>query len=154
MSSGFTVDLSQLDGLRRDIREWGDDVKDQVAMAGAAGGARVLYNEAKARAPVSDEVHTFYGRASKRTGVTYTFRPGNLRDSIYRKFSPEYSSPTRKEYRISWNHFKAPYGHMVEFGTSKAEPHSFLGAALSALPEALVSAKLAMGAQLIQIQRR
>lgn len=152
--SGFSVDLSQLAGLRRDIREWGSDVKNEVAMAGAASGARVLYNQARLNAPVSDKAHTFYGRASKRTGVTYTFAPGNLRDSIYRVFSPEKSGPNRKEYRISWNSRKAPYGHMVEFGTSKAAPHSFLGAALSSLPEAYQSAKVAMGAQLITIQGR
>lgn len=150
----FSVDLSGLAGLRRDIREWGEDVKDQVAMSGAAAGAKVLYNMARVLAPVSDKVHTFYGRSSRRTGVTYTFAPGNLRNSIYRVYSPEYSGPTRKEYRISWNHFKAPYGHMVEFGTSRAAPHSFLGAALSSLPEAYLSAKIAMGAQLLQLQRR
>jgi HK97 gp10 family phage protein len=154
VSRGFNVDLSQIAGLQRDIREWGENVKDEVAMAGVAAGARVLYHEAQANAPVSDEAHTFYGRASVRTGVTYTFAPGNLRNSIYRKFSPEYSGPSRKEYRISWNHLKAPYGHMVEFGTSRAAPHSFIGAALSALPEAYTSAKVAMGAQLVTIQRR
>lgn len=153
MSGGFTVDLSQLAGLRRDIREFGDTVKDQVAMAGVAAGAKVLYEEARALAPVSEERHTFYGRASKRTGVTYTFQPGNLRAAIYRAYSPEKSGDSRKEYRISWNARKAPYGHMVEFGTARAPAHPFLGPALSFLPQAYQEAKLAMGAQLVTIIR-
>jgi HK97 gp10 family phage protein len=150
----FTVDLSQLVVLQRDIRSFGEAVKDEVAMAGVAAGAKVIYDEARARAPVSEEVHIFYGRDSLRTGVTYTFAPGNLRDSIYRAYSPERSGPVRKEYSISWNHTQAPYGYMVEFGTSNASASPFLGPSLSMLPEAYTSAKVAMGAQLMTIQGR
>lgn len=153
MSGGFTVDLSELAGLRRDIREFGDTVKDQVAMAGAAAGAKVLYEEARELAPISEKAHRFYGRASKRNGVTYVFRPGNLRAAIYRAYSAEKSGDSRKEYRISWNSRKAPYGHMVEFGTSRAPAYPFLGPALSFLPQAYQEAKIAMGAKLITIMR-
>ncbi len=153
MSGGFTVDLSQLAGLRQDIREFGENVKDQVAMAGVAAGAKVLYEEARTLAPVSEKAHRFYGRASKRNGVTYLFQPGNLRAAIYRVYSAEKSTDSRKEYRISWNARKAPYGHMVEFGTINVPAHSFLGAALSFLPQAYQEAKIAMGAKLIAVMR-
>lgn len=151
--SSVTVDLSQLSGLRGQVRDWGDQVKDQVAMAGAAAGARVLYDEARTFAPMSEKAHYFYGRSSRKTGVKYLFQPGNLREAIYRKFSPEKSGPTLKTYRISWNHIKAPYGHMVEFGTSRAPAHPFLGAALAFLPSAFAAAKVEMGAQLVTIGR-
>lgn len=144
----FAIDLSQLAALRQDIRAFGVAAKEDVAMAGVAAGAKELYYAARTLAPESDEVHIFYGRDSVRTGVTYTFAPGNLRNSIYRAFSPESSSSSSKTYRISWNHYKAPYGHMVEFGTSYAEPHSFIGAALSSLPAAYQAAKNAMAGQL------
>lgn len=152
--SSFTVDLSGLIALRQNVRNFGEAVKDEVAMAGAAAAARVLYVQAKLHAPISDEAHTFYGRNSKKNGVTYTFLPGNLQRSIYRVFQTEKSGPTLKSYRISWNHIKAPYGHMVEFGTSRAAAHPFLGAALSEFPEAYRYAKLAMAEQLQQIVGR
>ncbi|MFS2007970.1 hypothetical protein ACEN9F_30620 [Duganella sp. CT11-25] len=154
MSGGFTVDLSQLVTLRQDIRDFGVAVKEEVAMSGVAAGAKVLYDHARMLAPVSEEAHIFYGRNSKRTGVTYTFLPGNLRASIYRVYSPEKSGDDRKEYRISWNHIKAPYGHMVEFGTVNAPAHSFLGASLSVLPQAYQTAKIEMGAKLLTLQRQ
>ncbi|MES2349151.1 MAG: hypothetical protein V4641_16440 [Pseudomonadota bacterium] len=152
--SGFNVDLSELAGLVASVRKFGAVVQDEVAMAGVAAGARVLYVRAKTLAPMSDKVHTFYGRNSKKSGVTYTFAPGNLRNAIFRAFQPEKSGPTNKSYRISWNHIKAPYGHMVEFGTSKASAHSFIGASLSELPEAYRYAKIAMADQLLEIGGR
>ena len=152
--SGFTVDLSGLTALRQVVRDFGEKVKEDVAMAGAAAGAKAMYLSAKMHAPESDEAHTFYGRNSKKNGVTYTFLPGNLKRSIYRAFREEVSGPTLKSYRISWNHFKAPYGHMVEFGTSRAAAHPFLGAALSEFPQAYRYAKEAMADELQQIVRR
>lgn len=42
---------------------------------------------------------------------------GNLDRSIYQYFSDEKSEDgKRAEYHISWNHKKAPHGHLVEFG--------------------------------------
>ncbi len=152
--SGFTVDLSQLTALRQSIRDFGDAVKEEVALAGVAAGAKELYDQARMLAPISEEAHIFYGRNSKRTGVTYKFEPGNLRAAIYRVYSPEKSGPDRKEYRISWNHIKAPYGHMVEFGTEHGPAHSFLGASLSVLPQAYAAARVEMGAKLIMLQRQ
>lgn len=97
----------------------------------AQAGANTLYFEALLRCPVSAEAHVFYGRDSVRTGQTWTFQPGNLRDSIYQAFSKDQSieAPegySKATYHISWNHQDAPYGFMVEFGTSRAAAHPFL----------------------------
>lgn len=42
---------------------------------------------------------------------------GKLADSIYQAYSPEHSQDgARAEYHVSWNHRKAPHGHLVEYG--------------------------------------
>jgi len=45
-------------------------------------------------------------------------------------FSKDNSFRDVSTYHVSWNADKAPYGAMVEFGTSKAPAHSFIGAAV------------------------
>lgn len=110
----------------------------QAAVRPAAqAAAQVLYDEARARCPVSDHAHFFYGKNSKKSGVRYYFEPGSLRDSIYQAFSKDNSSEFGGGYRnatyhIAWNHRKVPYGHMVEFGTSRAAAHPFLRPAYDA----------------------
>lgn len=149
----FTVDLSQFANLSSQLRDFAAGLHEQVALDGVAAMAQVVYTQARLLAPISEQAHIFYGRDSKRTGVTYKFQPGNLRAAIYRAYSPERSGTTRKEYRISWSHRKAPYGHMVELGTSTAPAHPFLGPSLSVLPEAYAAAKVEMGASLLALQR-
>lgn len=113
----------------------------------AQAGAEDLYFEARLRCPVSDKAHVFYGRNSKKTGVVYRFSPGNLRDSIYQVFSKDNSTEQgagygRVTYHVAWNHQKAPYGFMVEFGTSRAPATPFLRPAYEARKvEALQIAK-------------
>ncbi len=42
---------------------------------------------------------------------------GNLERSIYQAFSSENSQDgKRAQYNVSWNHKKAPHGHLVEYG--------------------------------------
>lgn len=103
----------------------------------AQAGAQTLYVEALLRCPISAEEHVFYGRDSKRTGVTWTFQPGNLRNSIYQAFSKDNSMEigegyAKATYHVAWNHQEAPYGFMVEFGTSRASAHPFLRPAYDA----------------------
>ncbi|MDP3271627.1 MAG: hypothetical protein Q8M49_07195, partial [Limnobacter sp.] len=62
----------------------------------------------------------------------YFFRPGNLRDSIYQFYNTKGSSKDRADYSISWNHKEAPYGYMVEYGTSRAPANPFLRPAYDA----------------------
>lgn len=128
----MSIDLSSLEALSGRLADFGDFVKGDVAIEGAAAFAKVIHDEARLRAPISEKAHLFYGRNSTKNGVVYRFEPGSLRGAIYRKFSEEKSTETLKAYRVSWNHKKAPYGHMVEFGTVHAAAHSFLGAAFYA----------------------
>lgn len=120
----------------------------------AQAGAQTLYTEALLRCPVSAEEHVFYGRDSKRTGQTYTFQPGNLRKSIYQAFSKDNSMEmgdgyAKATYHISWNHTAAPYGFMVEFGTSRASAHPFLRPAYDAAgTDALEDAKVEFAKQM------
>ncbi|MDA8521982.1 HK97-gp10 family putative phage morphogenesis protein [Acidovorax sp. NCPPB 4044] len=90
------------------------------------------YSLARLFVPVSDEGHTFYGRSSKKTGVTYHFSPGTLRDAIYQVYSKANSSDGKATYHLSWNHTKAPYGYMVHNGTSRAPAHPFITRAMNA----------------------
>lgn len=150
----FTVDLSELVALRTQLQDFATDVHEVVALRGVAGMAKEIYDEARFYAPISEKAHFFYGRNSVRTGVKYLFQPGNLRAAIYRAFSPERSGATHKEYRVSWNHLKAPYGHMVEFGTSRAPAFPFLGRALTSLPAAIAAGKLEMSVALLEITRQ
>lgn len=87
----------------------------------AQAGAQIFYKEVLARVPVSKGAHYFYGTHDK-----YLFRAGTLRDSIYQVFSKDQSGKSNAMYHVAWNHRKAPYGFMVEFGTSNAPAHPFL----------------------------
>lgn len=99
----------------------------------AQAGAQVLYDEARLRCPVSVDAHFFYGSSYRKTGQKYLFYPGDLKASIYQVFSHDNSSESRSTYHIAWNHQKAPYGFMVEFGTSRAPAHPFLRPAWEAV---------------------
>lgn len=108
------------------LDELGEAASEEVRPA-AQAGAQILYNEVRVRCPVSDGAHTFYGTHSK-----YLFPAGTLRDSIYQVFSKDNSNEKKATYHIAWNHQKAPYGFMVEFGTSRAPAHPFLRPAYDA----------------------
>lgn len=104
----------------------------------AQAGADVLYREVKVRVPVSDRAHFFYGTHQK-----YLFPAGTLRDSIYQVYSKDNSAEGKvATYHVSWNHQKAPYGFMVEHGTSRAPAHPFLRPSYDAVnDDALQEAK-------------
>ena len=89
----------------------------------AQAGAQIIYERARINVPVSSAAHKFYGTHK----VYGPYSPGNLRDAIYQVFSKSKSYADRSTYHVSWNKDEAPYGFMVEFGTSKAPAHSFIG---------------------------
>lgn len=93
----------------------------------AQAGAQIIYDAARLHAPVSKRPHKFYGTHK----VYGPYAPGNLRDSIYQVFSKTNSYKDVSTYHISWNADKAPYGAMVEFGTSKSPARSFIGKAVT-----------------------
>lgn len=144
----FTIDLSGLEQVRANLRKFGSAIQNEVAIEGAAAMARVIQTEAQINAPSSEKEHWFYGTQFRKTGKKYLFQPGNLRRSIYRVYSPEKSGLTVQVYRVSWNHLKAPYGYMVEFGTSRAAAHPFMRPSLARMPDAIAAGKAAMSEKL------
>lgn len=92
----------------------------------AQAGAQIIYERAKLLAPVSDAPHMFHGTHK----IYGPYAPGTLRDSIYQVFSKDKSYKDVSTYHISWNKDDAPYGFMVELGTSRAPAHSFIGRAV------------------------
>lgn len=92
----------------------------------AQAGAQVIYERARQLAPVSSDAHKFYIRGR----VYGPFAPGTLRDSVYQVFSKDKSYSDVSTYHVSWNAKKAPYGGMVELGTSRAPAQSFIGRAI------------------------
>lgn len=87
----------------------------------AQAGAQILYDAMRAKAPVSAAPHMFHGTHQ----VYGPFAPGNLRNAIYQAFSADNSAADKQTYHVSWNAKKAPYGFMVEFGTSSAAAKPF-----------------------------
>lgn len=93
----------------------------------AQAGAQIVYERARQLAPVSDAAHMF-----QIEGRVYgPFKPGTLRDSIYQAFSKDNSYKDVSVYHVSWNATKAPYGAMVEVGTSRAPAKSFIARAVA-----------------------
>ena len=110
-------------------------VSDGVLFSGAAGMAAVIYAEVKLNASPP--------RIGRKTG--------NLAASIYQVYSPEKSPDGRKTYRVSWNRRKAPHGHLIEFGTSRAPAHPFIRPALDLIPKAIDEGVLRMRRRLLEI---
>lgn len=74
------------------------DKADEVARPAAQAMAQVFYDEIKRN-------------VSKLGRVT-----GNLDRGIYQVFSQSNSGQAKATYHVSWNHKKAPHGHLVEWG--------------------------------------
>lgn len=114
------------------------DVLNRATRPAAQAGAQVIYDRARELVPVSVSEHMFHGTHQ----VYGPYQPGNLRAAIYQVFSKDHSFKDVSTYHVSWNKDKAPYGFMVEFGTSKAAAHSFIGAAVAETqPQALAAMK-------------
>lgn len=115
--------------IKMNLAQFKDQLKatvDELQAAtrpAAQAGAQIIYDRVKINVPVSEHAHMFHGTHQ----VYGPYRPGNLKDSIYQVFSKDRSFKDVSTYHISWNFDEAPYGFMVEFGTSKAPAHSFIG---------------------------
>lgn len=92
----------------------------------AQAGAQVFYDRVRQLVPTGKQGHWFHGTSYRLNGTKYWFDAGALRNAIYQAYSADHSGPGRATYHIAWNHKKAPYGFMVEFGTSRAPAHPFL----------------------------
>lgn len=88
------VDLSGLDGL---LQEWSDAV-EQATRPAAQAAAQVFYDRVLANV------------------LSIGYVTGNLAQSIYQAFSAANSRTGVATYHVSWNHKKAPHGHLLEHG--------------------------------------
>ncbi|CAG9184273.1 HK97 gp10 family phage protein [Cupriavidus respiraculi] len=79
-------------------------VQEKVVRSAAHAGAVVFYEEARRLAPVYD--------GPPRPHI----KPGQLRDSIYRAYAEKQSDLQRAVYQVSWNAYKAPHAHLLEYG--------------------------------------
>ncbi|MGB4064252.1 MAG: HK97-gp10 family putative phage morphogenesis protein [Azonexus sp.] len=112
--------------FKEDLRATADRL-NRATRPAAQEGAEIIYRQAKLNCPVSDHAHMFHG-----TNAVYgPYPPGNLRNAIYQVFSKDNSFKDVSTYHISWNADKAPYGFMVELGTSRMPAQSFVGRAIS-----------------------
>lgn len=139
----IAVDTS---GLQQYLKQLGTAAEDAVIPA-AKAMAEVYANAAKARITDSKFPHYFYGGGDRKKGKKYRaygvsgaglaqdrsigpiqrFTPGNLRRSIYWAYSPERSGKGYATFAVGYNYKKAPYAHMVEFGTVKTKAVAFIG---------------------------
>lgn len=133
--------------LETALVEFAESVRGRVAMAGVAAMAKVIYDEARDKAPESFHAHYFHGK----NNVYGPFPPGSLRNGIYRTYSPEKSTDVQKIYHVTWNHRKVPYGFMVEFGTSRAPATPFLRPAFAKVREAIRVGKGRMAEKLREV---
>ena len=116
----FTLDTSE---ITHKLEALTTHIQDKVARAGAQAMAQVVYEAAKANAPVSTKAHIF---TSKKAGQKYLFYPGDLRAAIYQVHSKDRSVLGKQVYHVSWNRKKAPYGQWVEFGSRREAARPFL----------------------------
>lgn len=105
-------------------------VQEKVVFSGVAKMASVIYDEVLTNVPV---------------------KSGLLKSAIYRAFSPEKSDELRKTYRVSWNRKKAPHGHLIEFGTSRAPAHPFVRPAFDHINDAIEQGKARMAERLKEV---
>lgn len=124
MSGKIRVNIAK---FKEELRATAEEL-NRATRPAAQAGAQVIYDRAKSIAAgiVSEKPHKFYGTH----GVYGPYQPGNLRNSIYQAFSQDNSYRDVSTYHISWNADKAPYGGMVEFGTSHSAAQSFIGRAV------------------------
>ena len=107
-----------------------EKVQEKVLFSGVAAMAKVIYEAVLPNVPV---------------------KSGLLKSAIYRVYSPERSTGQRKTYRVSWNKKKAPHGHLVEFGTSRAPARPFLRPAFDRINEAIQQGKEAMAEKMSEV---
>jgi HK97 gp10 family phage protein len=124
----IAIDAKFTSNIEEELKKYIGSIQGNIIRNGAQAAAQVFYDEAKARVPVSTNgPHWFYGTSFKLTGKRYGPYPeGHLKKWIYQVYAKDHSSESHAVYHISWNHSEAPYGFMVEFGTSRASPTPFL----------------------------
>lgn len=122
---------SDLTDLGAALDNFEKSINEKVVFSGVAAMAKVMYDEALLNVPM---------------------KSGLLKSAIYRVYSPEKSTAAKKTYRISWNKSKAPHGHLVEFGTSRAPANPFIRPAFDKVNQAIEAGKERMAQRLDEIK--
>lgn len=131
----LTIDASALSGLAEKVKKYSERVRTEVAFAGAAAMATVIYQGARENA------------AKNR-------KSGLLLSAIYRVYAEDHSSGTLKTYHVSWNKARAPHGYQIEFGNSRAPAYPFLRPAMSYAGDAVAAGKSRMAERLAETEGR
>jgi len=118
--------------LAAELSRFEKAVQEKVLFSGVAAMAKVMYDEAVTNAS---------GLAGERFPKRKT---GKLASSIYRAYSAKRSTDEKKTYRLSWDRRKAPHGHLIEFGTSRAPAYPFIRPAFDHVGEAIAAGKARM----------
>lgn len=120
-TKSFTVENPQ--ALTEALLALDEVATESVLRQAAVAGARVVFSEAKIRAPAAAAPYERKGTA---------IYPGYLRDHILIAYDKETSVPGHiASYIVTWSK-EAFYGRFVEFGTSKMSARSFLRPAFEA----------------------
>lgn len=136
------IRIDGLDALKFALDQLPKRVANKHMRAAVASGARVIRDEAKAKAPV------YTGEVSQGHPP-----PGTLKRSIVSKFIKEQSSNARQVYYVTVRKGKqyqkqgkkgtlsqdAFYSHMVEFGTVKMAAKPFMRPAFDTKKDSAVS---------------
>lgn len=126
------MDAKLTGNLEADLDKFGAAISEKVLVSGVAAMAKVMYDEAKIN-------------ASKH------IKSGLLYRAIYRVYAKDKSTETRKTYEISWNKAKAPHGHLIEFGHSRAPAYPFIRPAFDRVNEAIEAGKARMAERMAEI---
>lgn len=126
----ISVDARFTGNLSANLDRFAKDVREKVLFSGVAAMASFMQSEVKSRVPVDT---------------------GTLQSAIYRVYSPEKSTDQVKVYRVSWNNKKAPHGHLVEYGTSRAAAQPFMRPAADRMSEAIKIGKHRMSARMREL---
>lgn len=142
MTEVVSVSVHGLDELERRLMELPEAVAGKALQTAVNAGARVIKEEAMARAPVGSVPH-WIGRKAKGKRV----EPGNLRRYIRNKKMRGSKFSAASAVYWSGNAF---YGKFLEFGTSKMKAQPFLRAATDTKWQAAVEATKAALARRIK----
>lgn len=126
------VEVKLTGDIARQLDAYQKHIQEEIIRPAAQAGAQVFYDEIKVRVPV--------GKPRKYKGKQIS--GGTLKAAIYQVFSKKESSDTKKVYHLSWNHQKAPHGHLIEFGTVRAPAYPFIRPSFEAKKDAAIRAVL------------
>lgn len=115
------IKIEGIDQLSQALKKALVDHKPEAVRKSLMRAGKVIVDEAKGRAPVSDKAHTF----TTASGNKVTIQPGNLKKSIQilPKWSKDpsgiYVGPKIKRRNADKGGVNGWYGHFVEYGVAR-----------------------------------